>query len=131
MRHVGRFLLLVGLGAVLGLLTLFLVSPRHDAPVGAPIALNRPPTATPGTVASTREPPIASPTADVPSSRDAGETGQPDSKREPIAESAAASTYSAVARGPNARLDEIPAPLREWFAERDDIASSRRIGVSG
>lgn len=32
-------------------------------------------------------------------------------------------TYSAVAGAPNARLDEIPAPLRQWFAERDDIAS--------
>jgi hypothetical protein len=123
MRHVGRFLLLVGLGAVLGLLTLFLVSPRHDAPVGAPIAINRPPTATPGSAAATRSRPIASPSADVPSSRDAGEAGQPDSERETIAESAAVSTDSAVAGAPNARLDQIPAPLRQWFAERDDIAS--------
>jgi hypothetical protein len=77
----------------------------------------------PGTVASTRSPPIAGSTADVPSSRDAGEAGQPDSERETIAGSAAVPTYGVVAGAPNARLDEIPGPLRQWFVERDDIAS--------
>lgn len=108
---------------VLGLLTWFLVSPRHDDPVGAPIALNRPLTATPGPAAATRSRPIATPSGGAPSSPDAAEPGRPDSERETIAESAAVPTYSAVAGAPNARLDEIPAPLRQWFAERDDIAS--------